>query len=204
MDSVSKIVSSESDELILVDAQDNETGHRSKAECHDGDGILHRAFSLFLFNDHRELLLQKRSVSKRLWPGYWSNSCCSHPRRGESIQTATQRRLSDELNVTATLEYVYKFRYQASFGEAGSENELCHVFLGVTGGVLRPNAIEIDDVRFVTAHGLSAELETGGNAFTPWFKMEWRTLNRQYPQALARYCDPLGKQPQACGDDQPT
>ncbi len=189
MDSVSKIVSSESEELILVDTQDNETGHRSKAECHDGDGILHRAFSLFLFNGHRELLLQRRSESKRLWPGYWSNSCCSHPRRGESIHTATQRRLSDELNVTATLEYVYKFRYQASFGDAGAENELCHVFLGTTGGVLRPNVSEIAEVRFVTARELSAELEADADAFTPWFKMEWLALNRKFPEMLARYCD---------------
>ena len=189
MDSVSKIVSSESEELILVDTQDNETGHRSKAECHDGDGILHRAFSLFLFNGHRELLLQRRSESKRLWPGYWSNSCCSHPRRGESIHTATQRRLSDELNVTATLEYVYKFRYQASFGDAGAENELCHVFLGTTGGVLRPNVSEIAEVRFVTARELSAELEADADAFTPWFSMEWLALNRKFPEMLARYCD---------------
>ncbi len=189
MDSVRKIVSSESEELILVDTQDNETGHRSKAECHDGDGILHRAFSLFLFNGHRELLLQRRSESKRLWPGYWSNSCCSHPRRGESIHTATRRRLSDELNVTATLEYVYKFRYQASFGDAGAENELCHVFLGTTGGVLRPNVSEIAEVRFVTARELSAELEADADAFTPWFKMEWLALNRKFPEMLARYCD---------------
>lgn len=189
MDSVSKIVSSESEELILVDTQDNETGHRSKAECHDGDGVLHRAFSLFLFNGHRELLLQRRSESKRLWPGYWSNSCCSHPRRGESIHTATRRRLSDELNVTATLEYVYKFRYQASFGDAGAENELCHVFLGTTGGVLRPNVSEIAEVRFVTARELSAELEADADAFTPWFKMEWLALNRKFPEMLARYCD---------------
>ena len=189
MDSVSKIVSSESEELILVDTQDNETGHRSKAECHDGDGILHRAFSLFLFNGHRELLLQRRSESKRLWPGYWSNSCCSHPRRGESIHTATQRRLSDELNVTATLEYVYKFRYQASFGDAGAENELCHVFLGTTGGVMRPNVSEIAEVRFVTARELSAELEADADAFTPWFSMEWLALNRKFPEMLARFCD---------------
>ena len=189
MDSVRKIVSSESEELILVDTQDNETGHRSKSECHDGDGILHRAFSLFLFNGHRELLLQRRSESKRLWPGYWSNSCCSHPRRGESIHTATRRRLSDELNVTATLEYVYKFRYQARFGDAGAENELCHVFLGTTGGVLRPNVSEIAEVRFVTARELSAELEADADAFTPWFKMEWLALNRKFPEMLARYCD---------------
>jgi isopentenyl-diphosphate delta-isomerase len=189
LDSVGKIVSSESEELILVDAQDNETGYRSKAECHDGDGILHRAFSLFLFNGRRELLLQQRSASKRLWPGYWSNSCCSHPRRGESIQTATQRRLSDELNVTATLEYVYKFRYQVNFGAAGAENELCHVFLGTTGGVLRPNVSEIAEVRYVSACELSAELEAGAEVFTPWFKIEWLALNRNFPEVLARYCD---------------
>lgn len=197
MDNGSKIVSSESEELILVDTDDNETGHRSKAECHDGDGILHRAFSLFLFNERRELLLQQRSATKRLWPGYWSNSCCSHPRRGESIQTATQRRLSDELNVTATLEYVYKFRYQANFGEAGSENELCHVFLGTTGGDLRPNVGEIAEIQFVTAHELSTKLEAGADAFTPWVKMEWRALNREFPEILARYCD-------LEGNDQPT
>lgn len=197
MDNGSKIVSSECEELILVDTDDNETGHRSKAECHDGDGILHRAFSLFLFNERRELLLQQRSATKRLWPGYWSNSCCSHPRRDESIQTATQRRLSDELNVTATLEYVYKFRYQVNFGEAGSENELCHVFLGTTGGDLRPNVGEIAEIQFVTAHELSAKLEAGADAFTPWLKMEWRTLNQEFPDILARYCD-------LEGNDQPT
>ncbi|MEE8426435.1 MAG: isopentenyl-diphosphate Delta-isomerase [Woeseiaceae bacterium] len=188
MDSGSKIVSSESEELILVDTQDIATGHLPKAECHDGDGVLHRAFSLFLFNGRRELLLQRRSASKRLWPGYWSNSCCSHPRRGESIRAATQRRLQDELNVTATLEFVYKFHYQASFGEAGSENELCHVFVGTTGDVLRPNVSEIAEVRFVTASGLSAELEAGADAFTPWFEMEWRELNQKFPDVLARYC----------------
>ena len=197
MDNVSKIESSESEQLILVDTDDNETGHRSKAECHDGDGILHRAFSLFLFNERRELLLQQRSATKRLWPSYWSNSCCSHPRRGESIQTATQRRLRDELDVTATLEYVYKFRYQANFGEAGSENELCHVFLGTTDGDLRPNVGEIAEIQFVTAHELSAKLEAGADPFTPWLTMEWRALNREFPDILARYCD-------LEGNDQPT
>ena len=78
MNNTHRIVSSEDEDLILVDADDNELGFRSKAECHDGTGILHRAFSLFLFNVAGELLLQRRSSSKRLWPGYWSNSCCSH------------------------------------------------------------------------------------------------------------------------------
>ena len=94
-----RIVSSEQEELILVDREDNELGFLSKAECHDGAGVLHRAFSLFLFNDEGELLLQQRSGNKRLWPNFWSNSCCSHPRRGESMEVATRRRLRDELNL---------------------------------------------------------------------------------------------------------
>ena len=81
-----KVVSSESEELILVDADDNPLGTLSKAACHDGDGVLHRAFSLFVFNEAGELLLQRRSAEKRLWPMYWSNSCCSHPRAGETYE----------------------------------------------------------------------------------------------------------------------
>ena len=78
-------------ELILVDDEDNEIGYRSKAECHDGGGIRHRAFSLFLFNDDGELLLQQRSKEKRLWPGFWSNTCCSHPRRAAWTQHRHRR-----------------------------------------------------------------------------------------------------------------
>ena len=78
------VVSFDSEELILVDTQDHELGYCSKAQCHDGDGVLHRAFSLFVFDRRGRVLLQQRSAQKRLWPLYWSNSCCSHPRRGGS------------------------------------------------------------------------------------------------------------------------
>ena len=77
-----EVVSDEDESLVLVDEDDREVGFLSKAVCHDGDGMLHRAFSLFVFNRRGELLLQRRSANKRLWPLYWSNSCCSHPRRG--------------------------------------------------------------------------------------------------------------------------
>ncbi|MBT8090819.1 MAG: isopentenyl-diphosphate Delta-isomerase [Gammaproteobacteria bacterium] len=185
-------VSSESEELILVDRDDKEIGYLSKARCHDGDGVLHRAFSLFLFNDAGELLLQQRSDKKRLWPGYWSNSCCSHPRRGESMETATMRRLADELNIEASLEHVYHFCYAAEFDGVGSENELCHVYLGNMTGKARPNDSEIADIRYVSSGVLAEELSRYPERFTPWFKQEWRELVGNYSDRLARYCSPWG------------
>lgn len=187
MKDLHRIVSSEEELLILVDADDNEIGFRTKADCHDGDGIQHRAFSLFLFNDDGELLLQQRSDQKRLWPGYWSNTCCSHPRKGESLPVATARRLEDELNIHADLEFVYKFCYQAAFGAAGSENELCHVFLGRFGGEVRPNRSEIASTRYLSRANLERELEQSPDLFTPWFKQEWQRLGSEYLVQLQRY-----------------
>src|SRR5262249_23196035 len=86
--------------LIVVDEADNKLGQLSKELCHQGRGVLHRAFSLLIFNASGELLIQQRARSKRLWPMYWSNSCCSHPRSGETMEGATQRRLREELGLT--------------------------------------------------------------------------------------------------------
>jgi isopentenyl-diphosphate delta-isomerase len=182
-----RVVSSESEELILVDQDDTEVGFLSKAESHDGSGVLHRAFSLFLFNADGELLLQKRGSDKRLWPGFWSNSCCSHPRRGETMEVATRRRLRDELNIESQLEYVYKFAYTAEFGAAGSENELCHVYLGRIDNSVRPNDHEIDAIRFVRPQDLTREQTESPTQFTPWFKQEWQTLLQEHADKLARY-----------------
>ncbi len=185
-----KIVSSEDECLIVVDADDNASGFLSKAECHDGDGVLHRAFSVFLFNRHGELLLQQRAASKRLWPLYWSNSCCSHPRQGESIEEAAGRRLHDELNVNAALEFVYKFTYQAAFRDLGSEHELCHVLLGVLDGEARANETEIAAVRYVSADELVRQFDEAPDEFTPWFKQEWQQLTDEFAVTLARYTSP--------------
>jgi len=184
-----RIVSSESEELILVDKNDVEIGSLSKARCHDGDGVLHRAFSLFIFNPDGDLLLQKRSDSKRLWPLVWSNSCCSHPRKGESMAVATRRRLRDELSIETSLEFAYKFSYQAEFGNTGSENELCHVYLGRSDDAVVPNEHEISAIRFVGADSLLREFDTSPEQFTPWFKMEWLALAEEHRDALSRYCD---------------
>jgi isopentenyl-diphosphate delta-isomerase len=183
-----RVVSSESEELILVDREDNEIGFISKSDAHNGSGILHRAFSLFLFNDSGELLLQQRAPEKRLWGGYWSNSCCSHPRRGESLEVATSRRLLDELNFETSLEHVYYFCYEANFGEAGSENELCHVYLGKTTSNVRPNDSEIAAIRYVSAAALELEFDRCPEQFTPWFKQEWQELRLNYREQLGRYC----------------
>lgn len=189
MENAHRIVSSETEELILVDTEDNETGFLSKAQCHDDGGVLHRAFSVFLFNDAGELLLQQRSESKRLWPGFWSNTCCSHPRRGETLQVATRRRLADELNIRSDLEFVYKFCYQAQYDASGAENELCHVYLGRTDSDIRPNDYEIAAVRYVSADVLQQDFSANARQFTPWFRMEWQTLLNEHHATLARYCE---------------
>ena len=182
-----KEVSSDSEMLILVDAADQEQGYLSKRECHDGDGILHRAFSVFLFNERGELLLQQRGPDKRLWPMYWTNTCCSHPREGESLPLATERRLREELNTRANLEFVYKFEYQARFGEHGSEHELCSVYLGRLLEDAVANDTEIAALRLVGAEELSREIESEPERFTPWLRLEWHRLNEEFADRLAEY-----------------
>lgn len=188
--STDRIVSSDQDRLILVDRQDREIGDLDKASCHDGAGVLHRAFSLFIWNAAGELLLQQRSRAKRLWPLYWSNSCCSHPRLGETMEQATRTRLQDELNIDADLEFVYKFTYEASFGELGSEKELCWVYLGRSTEDIVPNENEIAATRSITAARLQLELDHEPQNFTPWFKLEWLRLNQDFTGMLERYAQP--------------
>ncbi|TAM58578.1 isopentenyl-diphosphate Delta-isomerase [bacterium] len=174
------MVSFDAEPLILVDAQDREVGHASKADAHAGNGILHRAFSVFIYNSAGELLLQQRAASKPLWPGYWSNSCCSHPRQGEEMESAIARRLQEELGLTCALEYKFKFQYHAEFGEAGSESEVCWVYVGVSDAPIRVNSTEIAAWRFVAPEVLDREIATTPDRFTPWLRMEWQRLRQQH------------------------
>ncbi len=103
------------------------------------------------------------------------------------MPVATARRLCDELNISAELEFVYHFTYQADFGDAGSENEFCHVFLGKAGGTIQPNDSEIESVRFISIANLDIEIDEFPQRFTPWFKQEWRALRETYKEQLARY-----------------
>lgn len=175
-----EVVSSSSEELILVDEQDREIGSDTKSACHAGAGVLHRAFSIFVFNDRDRLLLQKRSDEKPLWPGYWSNTCCSHPRRGETMELAAARRLEQELGFDCPLEYLYKFKYHAQYGAVGAEHEYCWVYYGRYDGPVDVNISEIADWRFVDISALEAELEASPDRFTPWFKMEWAHIRQNF------------------------
>jgi isopentenyl-diphosphate delta-isomerase len=174
-----------SDLLILVDEADRDVGQSSKATCHDGFGLLHRAFSLLIFNPAGELLIQQRAASKRLWPAYWSNSCCSHPRVGESMHSATQRRLREELGIACPLQFLFKFQYHARFDETASEHELCSVFIGSCSDPPEINRNEISDWRWVGTEELGILLTTPAPMkFTPWFKLEWSRIWTDHRDAV--------------------
>jgi isopentenyl-diphosphate delta-isomerase len=171
--------------LILVDESDRRLGFLSKTLCHEGRGVLHRAFSLLIFNDEGELLIQQRAASKRLWPMYWSNSCCSHPRGDETLEAATQRRLYEELGIRCPLHFLFKFQYQAQFDATGAENELCSVYVGRCREPVKVNSGEIRDWRWISPETLNGEIGAqGAAAFTPWFMLEWARIWRDHRQAV--------------------
>jgi isopentenyl-diphosphate Delta-isomerase len=172
------------DQLILVDSDDREVGYLAKADAHLGSGVLHRAFSLFVFNPKGELLVQQRAKGKRLWPGYWSNTCCSHPRRGEKMDGAIARRLHEELGMRAQLEFLFKFEYQTQYDAHGAEHELCWVCAGDNAERPRPNIHEVAAWRYVTPESLQAEITCAPQIFTPWFKAEWARILRAHSWVL--------------------
>lgn len=185
MSALSAPTNNPADPLILVDHDDREVGFLSKEECHHRSGVLHRAFSVFLFNSDGEVLLQQRSAEKPLWPMYWSNSCCSHPRRGEIVEAAARRRVDEELALSCSLTFLYKFEYQATFLDVGAEHELCWVFAGFVNGTPTANAAEIAACRYVRPDALTAEIVAAPGRFTPWLKLEWAEIAaRHLPNIL--------------------
>ena len=179
-----EIVSSEAEPLILVNAEDDVVGYLDKSAAHDGTGVLHRAFSLFIFSGDGRLLLQQRAPGKRLWPEFWSNSCCSHPRKGETMDVAVHRRLEQELGMTAELNYAYKFEYSAPFGDLGTEHELCWVYIGRTSVQPVINTTEIMDWRWIDPAELTDAITADPGRYTPWLKMEWERLNAEFADRL--------------------
>ena len=157
------------DILILVDDNDQQIGSMGKDEAH-AKGVKHRAFSVFLFNENNELLIQQRAFSKYHTPGLWANTCCSHPRDGETTLEATHRRLIFEMGIDAPLTHVYEMAYEAHFDNGVIENEYDHVYLGRynENPILNPD--EVNDYRWISLDDLKFEMETESEKYTFWFK----------------------------------
>ena len=174
------IVSFDDEPLILVDSEDNVLGYKPKAEAHEGDGVLHRAFSIFLFDGAGKVWLQQRAPGKQLWGGYWANSCCSHPRRGETVDAAAGRRLHEELGVNADLTFLYRFEYHARFGDVGAEHELCSVYVAQSDTPVAANVNEIAASQAVSPQTLDRELVDNPSLYTPWLKLEWPRIRAEH------------------------
>ncbi|MEC9376257.1 MAG: isopentenyl-diphosphate Delta-isomerase [Pseudomonadota bacterium] len=172
------------EKLILVDEEDKEIGSVDKLESHIGDGLLHRAFSIFLFDPDGKLLIQKRSPTKMLWPMYWSNSCCSHPRSEESTNKAANRRIQEELGVKTNLKFLYKFIYRAKYEDVGTEYENCWVYVGNFNGFVDINTDEISDYRFLSPSQLTNDMQANPEIYSPWFKLEWKHICKNFQNEL--------------------
>lgn len=169
------------DKVILVDAHDIQICVCDKRDAHLGTGRLHRAFSVHLIDSAGRHLIQRRAAGKMLWPGFWSNACCSHPAPGETVPDAASRRLREELGISASCRSLYSFEYHAHFGSIGAEHELCHVLIAQSDAVVSPTTEEVSEVAWLTRAQVSAQLSDPAVPFTPWFRMQWCRLLAQHP-----------------------
>lgn len=156
--------------VILVDEQDNAIGTMEKMEAHK-KGVLHRAFSILLFNDKGEILLQKRAAAKYHSGGLWTNTCCSHPLPNERIDDATHRRLKQEMGIDVPLKFEFKFIYKAELDKNLAEHEVDHVYTGYFNGMPAVNPAEVDDWRFVSLNLLRESMVQNPSNYTVWFKL---------------------------------
>jgi len=158
------------DMVVLVDPNDKEIGLMEKMEAHE-KGLLHRAFSFFIFNSKGEWLLQQRAWGKYHSPGLWTNACCSHPRQGETPGAAAMRRLQEEMGMYCQATPVFQFLYRSEFSNALIEHELDHVLIGYSDKAPEPNPEEVASYRYVSLEDLEYELKQYPANFTVWFRI---------------------------------
>lgn len=158
------------EQVVVVSENDEILGLMEKMNAHE-NGILHRAFSVFLFNNKGEMLLQKRASGKYHSPNQWTNAVCSHPKIDETYLEGAQRRLNEELGITADLTEKFSFIYKADVGQNLWEHELDHVFTGNYEGNFALNEEEVSEVRYISMQQLDEEMNENPENFTEWFKI---------------------------------
>lgn len=161
--------------VMLVNEQDEVLGTMEKLEAHH-KGALHRAFSVFLFDDEGRLLMQQRAANKYHSALLWTNTCCSHPRPGESLEAAAKRRLQEEMGIDADVEHRFSFIYNATFENGLQEHELDHVFFGRAKATPAPDPDEVNAWRFVEMGELQKEMERTPDEYTAWLHHCWPML----------------------------
>lgn len=155
--------------IICVDKNDNEVGHVEKMEAHI-KGLLHRALSIFVFNEKNELLLQKRYSGKYHSPGLWTNTCCTHPNKNESTDDAAIRRLQEEMGFSCELKEVFSFMYYIKFDNNLIEHEFDHVYFGRYSNEISINPLEVEDYKWLSLDNIKVDLKKNPDNYTFWFK----------------------------------
>ena len=160
-------------EVILVDKDDKIIGTEEKIKAHKNGGKLHRAFSIFIFNNQNELLIQRRSFNKYHSGGLWSNSCCSHPSLGVKIIVSAEKRLKQELGFVCKLKRLFKFKYEVHFENGLTEKEIDYVFVGICNKNIdiNPNPKEVNEWRWISYNKLKKNMEVNNEKYTHWFKL---------------------------------
>ena len=156
--------------VILVDKDDTPQGTMEKMEAHE-KGVLHRAFSVFIFNSNGEMLLQQRAFSKYHSGGLWTNTCCSHPREGEATIEAAHRRLQEEMGFDCEIKKAFDFIYKKELDKGLTEHELDHVFIGEFEGEFCFNPEEVNAVVYMPVKDVLNEVEQAPENYTEWFKI---------------------------------
>ena len=165
--------------VILVDENDLELGTEEKLKAHR-EALLHRAFSVFIFNSAGELLLQQRAREKYHSPGLWTNTCCSHPRPGENTLAAAHRRLQEEIGLNCELKQVFSFIYKAELDQGLTEHEFDHVLFGLSDAKPALNQVDVQDYQYIAASEVDHLLEKTPEQFTEWFKICWPTVKTHF------------------------
>lgn len=160
----------ENENVVLITEQDEPIGLMEKQEAHVA-GVLHRAFSVFIFNDKNELLIQQRAFEKYHTPGKWTNTCCSHPRDGETYEEGAMRRLQEEMGFTCPIEYQFNFIYKADVGQGLTEHELDYVFKGVYNEEPVINPEEVAAYKWIDFDELQQDIQNNPEQYTPWFRI---------------------------------